>query len=147
VGSAFVETEVLNWALFWGAGTENLERQSRFELDASEPSASNRAMPYSSSSTHIFVCTSSLPPELGPSCGAASGAQILDRLPFLLAEQGLSGIRVTACGCLGACGEGANLVVWPEGVFYKGVTLDNLAQLVEQHFVVGEPLAELVVAS
>ena len=104
-------------------------------------------MPRTSTSSHVFVCTSAIPPELGPSCGAAGGRQILDRLPFLLAERGLAGIRVTACGCLGACGEGANLVVYPEGVFYKNVTLDNLVELVEQHFVRGVPLAELVVAS
>ena len=53
---------------------------------------------------------------------------------------------MTACGCLGACGTGANLVIYPEGTFYKGVTPSNIEALVEQHFVVGKPLEELVAA-
>ena len=88
-----------------------------------------------------------MPPELGPSCGAASSGRILDKLPFLLAKFGLSDVRVTSCGCLGACGGGANLVIYPEGVFYRGVTVDNLEELVEKHFISRQPLKELVVAS
>lgn len=103
-------------------------------------------MPETSTKTHIFVCTSDLPPQIAPSCGANGGRQILDLLPFLLGRAGVRGVRVTACGCLGACGTGANLVIYPEGTFYKGVTPSNIEALVEQHFVVGKPLEELVAA-
>jgi len=71
----------------------------------------------------------------------------LDKLPFLLAKLGLRDVRVTGCGCLGACGGGANLVIYPEGVFHRHVTVENIEELVEQHFIAGSPLKELVVAS
>lgn len=95
---------------------------------------------------HIFVCTSSLPPEVAASCGL-EGGKVLNALPFILAEQGLRGVRVTSCGCLGHCGGGASLVVYPEGVFYQGVTCEQLPELIQKHFVVRRPMAELVVAS
>ena len=103
-------------------------------------------MPAPPSQAHIFVCTSDLPPQVAPSCGANGARKILDLLPFLLARAGVEGVRVTACCCLGACGSGANLVIYPEGTFYKGVTPGNIEVLVETHFVQGKPLEALVVA-
>lgn len=53
-------------------------------------------------------------------------------------------VAVTPCGCLGPCFDGPNLVVYPDGVWYAGVTPGDVAELVEQHLVAGEVVARLV---
>ena len=39
--------------------------------------------------------------------------------------------RVTACGCLGPCFDGPNAVVYPDGVWYGGLTVDDASALVD----------------
>ena len=39
--------------------------------------------------------------------------------------------RVTACGCLGPCFDGPNAVVYPDGVWYGGLTADDAAAIAE----------------
>lgn len=53
-------------------------------------------------------------------------------------------VAVTPCGCLGPCFDGPNLVVYPDGVWYAGVTPADVAELVERHLVAGEVVERLV---
>lgn len=39
--------------------------------------------------------------------------------------------RVTACGCLGPCFDGPNAVVYPDGVWYGGLTTDDASAIAE----------------
>lgn len=39
--------------------------------------------------------------------------------------------RVTACGCLGPCFDGPNAVVYPDGVWYGGLSADDAGALAE----------------
>jgi (2Fe-2S) ferredoxin/ubiquinone/menaquinone biosynthesis C-methylase UbiE len=62
-----------------------------------------------------------------------------------VAARGLADeVQITTCGSLGACERGPNLVVYPEGVWYSGVRLEDVGELVESHFVQGRPLDRLV---
>ena len=49
-------------------------------------------------------------------------------------------VAVTTSGCLGPCFEGPNLVVYPEGLWYQGVTVDDVPELVEH--LAGGPVVE-----
>ncbi len=53
-------------------------------------------------------------------------------------------IKITRTGCLGPCEEGPVIVVYPEGTWYKAVTLDDVAELVESHILGGKPVKRLV---
>ncbi len=54
-------------------------------------------------------------------------------------------IRANGAGCLDACEHGAAMVVYPEGVWYGGVTPADVPEIVESHLVGGRPVERLVV--
>src|SRR3970040_1865251 len=84
---------------------------------------------------HVFVCTNSKPDDDG--CYAARGyAQVMHKLRAEIAARKLQKeIHVTACGSLGTCGHGPNMVVHPDVTWYSGVTVNDVAEIVEQHLV------------
>lgn len=53
-----------------------------------------------------------------------------------LLGRGASGVLVTACGCLGPCFDGPNAVVYPDGIWYGGLTADD-ADAIADHLVDG----------
>ena len=53
--------------------------------------------------------------------------------------------RVTACGCLGPCFDGPNAVVYPEGIWYGSLSVedaDALADHLEHGTIYGAKRAE-----
>ncbi len=54
-----------------------------------------------------------------------------------------SGVRINKAGCLDACERGCTVVVYPDGVWYGGVTKDDVAQIVDEHLVGGTPVERL----
>lgn len=60
-----------------------------------------------------------------------------------LAKRGLhKRIRANAAGCLDACEQGPAVVVYPEGIWYGGVTVDDVPEIVE-HVLGGPPVERL----
>ncbi|HVZ88548.1 MAG TPA: (2Fe-2S) ferredoxin domain-containing protein [Polyangia bacterium] len=95
---------------------------------------------------HFFVCENARPAGGKPSCGARGAAEIASAL-----QEGLGRhpelwgrVAVTRTGCLGPCFEGPTVVVYPEGVWYVGVTPGDVPELVERHMCAGEVVARLV---
>lgn len=39
--------------------------------------------------------------------------------------------RVTSCGCLGPCFDGPNAVVYPDGVWYGGLSVEDASALAD----------------
>lgn len=90
---------------------------------------------------HVFVCTS------GKYCPAidGDGLGVHARLKQLVAEAGLGGrVRVNHAGCLDQCGFGPMVVVYPENVWYWGVTPEDVPEIVRSHLVGGRPVARLI---
>ena len=68
-----------------------------------------------------------------------------DALKAALTKRGLSKqIRANNAGCLDQCEHGVAVVVYPEQVWYGGVTVDDVTEIVEKHLVGGEPVARLL---
>jgi (2Fe-2S) ferredoxin len=86
-------------------------------------------------SLHLFVCQNDRPEGGRPSCGARGSTSVLAALQRAVGtEVELWGkVAVTPCGCLGPCFEGPAIVVYPEGVWYGGVTEGDVAEIVESH--------------
>ena len=62
-----------------------------------------------------------------------------------LAERGINRrIRANKSGCLDQCEKGPTVVVYPEGVWYGRVTLDDVDAIVDEHIVGGRPVARLL---
>jgi (2Fe-2S) ferredoxin/predicted O-methyltransferase YrrM len=93
---------------------------------------------------HVFVCDQQKP-EGVPCCAARGSILILEALRREVHVRGLDGeVQVTACGSLGMCDNGPNLVVYPEGIWYSGVTAADIPEIVRSQFQEGTPVERLV---
>jgi (2Fe-2S) ferredoxin len=88
---------------------------------------------------HLFVCTNARSSGK-PACGASGSPELIAEIQRRLIERNASDVLVTPCGCLGPCFDGPTAVVYPDGVWYGGLTLDDAPGLVE-HLISGIPLA------
>ena len=92
---------------------------------------------------HVFICDQKKP-EGVPCCPARGSAETLNALRKEVATRGLlDEVQITTCGSLGLCERGPNLVVYPEGIWYSGVRPEDVPELVESHFVHGQPVERL----
>ncbi len=81
----------------------------------------------------------------GTGCIAMGGLKLKDALEQELKGKGLDNeYRVVITGCNGFCAEGPILTVYPEGIFYRKLTPDNVPLLVEEHFLKGRPVEKLM---
>ncbi len=95
---------------------------------------------------HVFICTHDRPPDAPKSSCAPKGAfDLLGRFKQVLRERGLSAsVRAQKAGCLDLCGQGPSVVVYPEGVFYAGVGLEDVEVIVREHLEGGRPVQRLL---
>lgn len=92
---------------------------------------------------HVFVCTNRKPDDDG-CCAARGGEAVLEKFRAEVRARKLqSEIHVTPCGSLGTCGHGPNLVVHPDGTWYSGVSVDDVAEIIEKHLVGGQVVERL----
>jgi (2Fe-2S) ferredoxin/SAM-dependent methyltransferase len=93
---------------------------------------------------HIYICDQKKL-EGAPSCTANGSLQVIDALRGAIVKQGLSAdVQVTTCGSLGLCTRGPNMVVYPEGVWYSGVKVADVEQIVRDHLKNGHVVDRLV---
>jgi len=88
--------------------------------------------------SQILVCG-------GTGCHSNRSAEIIDKLKSELKAHGLDKeIDVIQTGCFGLCAAGPIVVVYPEETFYSKVKVEDVKELVEEHFVKGRPLERIV---
>jgi (2Fe-2S) ferredoxin len=94
---------------------------------------------------HLFVCTNEREPgDPRGSCTARGSAEVLEALKEKAHAAGLKRIvRVNRAGCLDQCARGVTVVVYPEAVWYGGVTPADVDEIVASHLVRGEPVRRL----
>ena len=95
---------------------------------------------------HVFVCTQSRPPQHPRgSCAAKDSAAVLQAFwAELQKRQAYEQVAITNSGCLGPCDQGANVLVYPEGVLYRGVAPADVEEIFTRHLLNGEPVARLI---
>lgn len=76
---------------------------------------------------HVFVCE-------GKHCARAGGDDVRDAMKESVDRAGLKRrVRVNRAGCLGQCGHGPMVVVYPEGVWYAAVDKAGARRIGEEH--------------
>lgn len=87
---------------------------------------------------HAFVCTSQ------SSCALDGSEAVQEHLKSLLKATGTKErLRVNKAGCLGQCGHGPLVVVYPEGVWYSHVTPADAQRIWDEHMVGGRVVEAL----
>ncbi len=94
---------------------------------------------------HVFVCAQTRPPgHPRGSCSQKGCNEVLKTFWQELQKRNLfDRISVTHSGCLGPCDGGPNVVVYPEGVLYRGLTKDDVAAIFDEHLLGGKPVERL----
>ncbi|MBE6619032.1 MAG: NADH-quinone oxidoreductase subunit NuoF [Ruminococcaceae bacterium] len=88
--------------------------------------------------SHVLVCG-------GTGCTSSGSAKVIEALNTEIAAKGLADeIKVVQTGCFGLCALGPIMIVYPEGTFYHSVKAEDIAEIVEEHFLKGRPVARLV---
>lgn len=86
---------------------------------------------------HVFICVNERKPGAArQSCGEAHGQELVSLFKLRIKERGLTmPLRVQKAGCLDICDFGPTLVIYPEGVFYVGVQLTDVDEIIEEHII------------
>jgi (2Fe-2S) ferredoxin len=94
---------------------------------------------------HVFVCLNErAPADPRGDCMSKGSGDVLKKLKRTLRARGLGeDIRANKAGCLDNCARGCSVVVYPEGVWYGHVTVDDVDELIDRHLVGGEPVERL----
>src|SRR3990170_1248437 len=95
---------------------------------------------------HIFICTNQRPDADPRGCCTARGSEkVVEAFKLELVRRGLKGrMRANKAGCLDNCARGVSVVIYPDGVWYGGVTAQDVPEIVERHLVGGRPVERLV---
>ncbi len=97
---------------------------------------------------HIFICTNQRPDDAPrQSCGEDQ-MKLVKRFQELIKENKLrTKVRAQRAGCFDLCEHGPMVAVYPDGIFYKGVTLEDVDTIVTEHIVGGKPVESLILKS
>lgn len=97
---------------------------------------------------HVFVCGNRREDGHPRGCCDPSGGEPLHKaFKQAVAERGLNRrVRANRAGCLDQCEHGPTVVVYPDAVWYGGVTLADVAEIVDSHLAGGTPVARLRLA-
>ena len=96
---------------------------------------------------HIFVCENKREPENPRGCCALKGSlELKENFKKRLKELGLnSTVRANSAGCLDACEFGPTVVVYPEQVWYGGVSINDVEEIVQSHIINNKPVERLMI--
>ncbi|HEY0713339.1 MAG TPA: CbiX/SirB N-terminal domain-containing protein [Polyangia bacterium] len=87
---------------------------------------------------HVLVCGNA-------DCADRGSLPLLDHLRQLLRDAGRSKeIRVTRTSCMGRCGEGPTVAVYPDGIWYRGVHSNDAPALVNEHLLADRLVPHLI---
>lgn len=81
---------------------------------------------------HVFFCTSD-------HCNNQQVEDVMEAFKEQFVEHGIhKEVKINKTNCIGLCGNGPFALVYPEGVWYYNLTVEDVPEIVEEHFVNGE---------
>jgi sirohydrochlorin cobaltochelatase len=102
----------------------------------------NQAMPHVHAhrplSRHVLVCANA-------DCADRGSIALLAALRRQIRDAGREReIRITRTHCMGRCGEGPTVAIYPDGIWYRGVTASDAPELVHHHLLGDRLVSRLV---
>jgi sirohydrochlorin ferrochelatase/(2Fe-2S) ferredoxin len=87
---------------------------------------------------HVFVCGNA-------DCVDRGSIAVLDEVRREVKAAGRArDIKITRSGCMGRCGEGPTVAVYPDGVWYRGVCSGDAPEIVREHLLQDRLVGRLV---
>jgi sirohydrochlorin ferrochelatase/(2Fe-2S) ferredoxin len=87
---------------------------------------------------HVLVCGN-------VDCAGRGSVRLVEALRRQIKDAGRErDMRVTVTSCMGRCGEGPTVAVYPDGIWYRGVQELDAAELVRDHLLADRLVARLV---
>jgi len=96
---------------------------------------------------HIFVCENKRPDDDPRGCCLNKGGTLVrEKFKKRLKELGLNHeVRANAAGCMDACEYGVTVLVYPEQIWYGGVTVDDVEEIIQCHIINNKPVERLFI--
>ena len=86
----------------------------------------------------VLVCA-------GTGCSIGNSGALIDAFRTEIKSMGLeSEVSVLRTGCLGLCGVGPNVSIYPDNIIYKSVKVEDVKEIVMEHFYKGRPVHRLM---
>lgn len=94
---------------------------------------------------HVFFCMNERPEghERG-SCARKGSVKLRNYMKARAKELGLERVRINESGCLDRCELGPTLVVYPEGVWYRCETAEDVDEVLTEHVANGRRVPRLM---
>lgn len=94
---------------------------------------------------HIFICCNRREPGNCRGCCDPDGSEALRNAFKVEVKKRRLGplIRANKAGCLDQCELGPTVVIYPQGIWYGGVTLADVPRIIEQTIIGGQVLEDL----
>ncbi len=94
---------------------------------------------------HVFVCCNRRPDgHKRGSCAARASEQLRDYMKVRAKELAIRRIRINAAGCLDRCELGPCAVIYPDGVWYRLESTQDVDAVLERHVLAGERVTDLM---
>ena len=94
---------------------------------------------------HVFVCTNQRSGNERLSCGKEHGLTLVTEFKKHIKDLNLNlKIRTNQSGCLGICDYGPTIAIYPEGIFYVNVQLDDVKEIITTHIINNKPVERLL---
>lgn len=94
---------------------------------------------------HFFVCENQRTADNPRGCCASKGAAQFTKALKELCSRGTAGkrVRINKAGCLDMCATGPVAVVYPEGTWYRGLTVEDAEEIYQKHILEGKVVERL----
>jgi (2Fe-2S) ferredoxin len=94
---------------------------------------------------HIFVCLNERDPDNPKGCCKSKGSEeVFREFRKQLSDLGLKErFKTSKAGCLASCELGITVVVYPEGVWYKQIKVEDVQRIIDEHLLQSRPVESL----
>lgn len=94
--------------------------------------------PHKNLKKHILVCEN-------VDCASRGSIALVSKMRNLIKKCGMQAdFKITRTSCMGRCGEGPTVVVYPDGIWYRNVQEEDAETLVNQHLLNDKLVSKLV---
>lgn len=94
---------------------------------------------------HVFVCTNARPEgHRSGSCARKGSVRLRNYMKARAKELALKNVRINTAGCLDRCELGPVMVIYPDGVWYRCETIEDVDAILTEHVQKGERVERLM---